>query len=424
MGRSQLSRLGGSLNKALHSLSRTVDAVAGEARPRAGPENVEIHLTSVCDLRCIACVRSPLLEGSRRLPMGSLSRPVLEELVDDLADLGTKTLLLGGIAGDPLCSPDLPWLARRASDAGLRVSVITALTGLAPALAADLACTTIETLGVSLWAATPEAYAATHPGAPPGTFERILETLALISRDRERTGRPRRVVLHQVLCRGNAEELEEMVRLGAEVGADAVKLMPARMDHPLFDEARLSAAQLARDAEVAARLPALAAGLTTRHGEPLALDEFDDFVGRLGVCGPTHPERWRGTPPLFDPLRPCPDPREAAMSLDRYNAAEVRRTRCLMGWYFSLIGTDGRVYPCSNSPGLVMGNLNRSSFREIWRGAPYAEYRRACHTGAWEEGVLDSIGCLRYCINLGMNRRLGERVGRRVSHDEGGETSE
>jgi MoaA/NifB/PqqE/SkfB family radical SAM enzyme len=101
------------LQVAHHALGTVAPVVI---RPRT--VNVTVALTARCNQRCAGC-----LYERGFMPGAALSREVLDDLVDDAALLGVRSLRLYG--GEPLLHPDLAHVVERAAAAGLDPYVTT-----------------------------------------------------------------------------------------------------------------------------------------------------------------------------------------------------------------------------------------------------------------------------------------------------------
>ncbi|MFK7739658.1 MAG: radical SAM/SPASM domain-containing protein [Planctomycetota bacterium] len=98
---------------AQHSLARHAPALI-----RANTTNLTVAMTARCTHRCQGCLYERGFMAGQQL-----SRDVLEQLVDDAAELGVRSIRLYG--GEPLLHPDLAHIVRRAVDRGLRTYVTT-----------------------------------------------------------------------------------------------------------------------------------------------------------------------------------------------------------------------------------------------------------------------------------------------------------
>jgi radical SAM protein with 4Fe4S-binding SPASM domain len=70
-------------------------------------------------------------------------------------------------------------------------------------------------------------------------------------------------------------------------------------------------------------------------------------------------------------------------------------SRCLRLWLNPIVTWDGKVLPCcfDKDVEFVMGDLNNESFRSIWNGRDYLEFRRKILTGR------DKIEICRNCTS-------------------------
>ncbi|MFT4514314.1 MAG: MoaA/NifB/PqqE/SkfB family radical SAM enzyme [Planctomycetota bacterium] len=98
---------------AQHSLAKRAPKLI-----RADTVNLTVALTARCNQRCTGCLyERGFMTGKQ------LSRQVLDDLVDDAAELGVRSIRLYG--GEPLLHPDLAHVVRRAVDKGLATYVTT-----------------------------------------------------------------------------------------------------------------------------------------------------------------------------------------------------------------------------------------------------------------------------------------------------------
>ncbi|TLN14024.1 methyltransferase domain-containing protein, partial [bacterium] len=82
-------------------------------------------------------------------------------------------------------------------------------------------------------------------------------------------------------------------------------------------------------------------------------------------------------------------------------------TGCRQPWDHVSFDWNGDVYPCCNPSGITdyrMGNINDSSFEEIWNGPKYEYTRRFCSSGIPEENGF-AIMC-HACYNEFPNQRM------------------
>lgn len=192
--------------------SRPSAAEAGRpARPRPEvfdvdfaerPFTVAWELTRACALACVHC----RAEAQPQRHPDELTTEEAFAVVDQIADLNPPVLVLTG--GDPLMRPDLFDIAERAIARGLRVAVSPTTT----ALVTRERLERLRDLGVSMIHVSLDgADAATHDGfrGVPGTYQRAIDTLALLSELHIPTQ------VGTTLGRHNLHQLESMAELMA-----------------------------------------------------------------------------------------------------------------------------------------------------------------------------------------------------------------
>ena len=67
------------------------------------------------------------------------------------------------------------------------------------------------------------------------------------------------------------------------------------------------------------------------------------------------------------------------------------KTRCFVPWLEAEILPNGDVTPCSDRPDLIVGNVRKEPFKEIWNNDAYRSFRRAMR----EDGLFPY--CSRCC---------------------------
>jgi radical SAM protein len=163
-------------------------------------------LTRACALACVHC----RAEAQPQRHAEELTTREAFAVVDQIAELKPPVLVLTG--GDPLMRPDLFEIAERAIGHGLRVAVSPTTT----ALVTRARLERLRDLGVSMIHVSLDgADAVTHDGlrGVPGTYERAMDTLALLH------GLQIPTQVGTTLGRHNLHQLEAMASLMAEYGA-------------------------------------------------------------------------------------------------------------------------------------------------------------------------------------------------------------
>ncbi|TAM43131.1 hypothetical protein EPN54_00635, partial [bacterium] len=108
---------------------------------------------------------------------------------------------------------------------------------------------------------------------------------------------------------------------------------------------------------------------------------------------------------------------EGAVS-GNYDEGIAEETPCYSGWLFARIKADGNVTPCLKSHRLSTGNINDSSFGEIWNSLPQQYFREKTRTLRKTEpyffmignGSPGSPGCSRICDDLTRNIAMHRKI--------------
>ncbi|OGR03616.1 MAG: hypothetical protein A2284_11005 [Deltaproteobacteria bacterium RIFOXYA12_FULL_61_11] len=358
------------------------------SRAFIGPEHVVLDLTNRCELNCLGCwTYSPLLRGLE--PPGlwkhtQLRSAMVETLIDDLADLGTKRIRFTG-GGEPFLHHNALAFARRIKERGMTLAVTTSFTPVTVPMIDTMIDLGLDTLSVSLWAGTAETFSRTHPNRTERTFERVTENLRHLLANR-RNGKPELILL-DVVCSTNFHEVRGMLEYALELGADGVY-------YTLVDAIRGRTDGLLLNAEQRNLVLAEAPGILARveevqaTGKPFLLDNFDGFLTRL---------------------------RSPGADLGVYDKQELEHLPCTVGWHFCRILADGRVAPCCRGAEHPLGDLKEQRFKDIWHSPTYDDFRRKARDLPKTDPYFHRLGCYIMCDNLmhirNLERKLAELPG-------------
>ena len=354
------------------------------ARAFVGPTTVQVDLTDACNQSCLVCwLHAPDLQERNRERVdraASLPWEVFTGLLDELKALGTEEIYFAG-GGEPL-------VHKRAWDAlaetvkrGFTASLHTNFSLVGEDDVQRLLDLGVHHVTVSLWAGTPGAYAATHPGTDPATFSQVTERLAELNR--RKVDRPTTKLYH-VLTAENHGDAAAMVALAEDLGCDAVEFAVADLVPEHTDHLGVSADAARAVLKV---LQPLAERAVWRSPRVLGLDEV---LVRLQSLAEGRPA----------------------------DATLVHRMPCFAGWTYARVMADGRVIPCLKAHRIPSGNLHERGFREIWTGAKQARFREATRAARKEGPLFAQIGndegaacgCELGCDNLLDNQKTAERL--------------
>ena len=338
---------------------KVIEAIAAGEAGR-GPRTVHFDVTNACNAACITCWdHSPLLTTAR--PASWKKQRVdlreLEQLITELAALGSvKNVIVSGM-GDPLVHPDIYTILERVKAHGWHLTVMTNL------IAADidrLARANVDQFLVGVHGATPRAYSAFHPGWDEREFWTLCSHLRRLATT------PSRVRHVQVINRDTAPEFVDMVRFGARFRAERINFKLASLyggteTCRISDEQR---AQLIDEAVPAARALATELGITTNlelFARQLAAGEDDDSA-----------------------------------------TVPIEQVGCFMGYVYTRITATGDVLYCCNTE-VKVGSLADAPFAELWHGAAWNALRARLRRGDY------FAGCAR-CGKFEQNVAWSERV--------------
>ena len=336
--------------------------------PRTGPRTVHVDVTNACNAACITCWdHSPLLveQRSAAWKKRKLDLAVFDELVADLAALGSvKAIILSGM-GDPLVHPDIYAMIERVKRQGWHLTVMTNL------IAADidrLAYAGVDQFLVGVHGATPIAYSAFHPGWDEREFFTLCKYLRRLS---STTSAVRHV---QVINRDTAPELVDMVRFGAQFKADRVNFKLASL-YGGTETCRITDEQrewLAADAIPRARALAVELGVATN------LDLFETQL--------------------------------AAGEEDDNATVPIAGVGCFQGYVYTRITASLDVLYCCNTE-VKVGSLADARFAELWRGEAWQALRARLRRGDYFAGC---ERCGKFEQNVAWSKRVRDELGEAV----------
>lgn len=331
-----------------------------------GPFHVTIDVTRRCNLNCIGCrYHSQAIETTQspgNQEILDLDPIVFQRFCRDLAKLGTKAIELSG-EGEPLVNKNLFNLIGIAKENNLNVTVFSNGTLLDSKHIESLINAQLDCLKVTLWAATKQEYQSNYPGTNPDYFDKVIDGLrCLASVKNTRSIVKPSVILHHPINRNNYRTLEEFVELAHKTGCRGVSFSPLKTRR-----GNLSSASLGHAEENEVRS---------------SLVQVENEMNTLGLKN------------------------NIADTLRRYRAGESvwKKLPCYVGFITARVKVDGTIVPC-NPCDISVGNLNDSSFQEIWNSDAYKVFRRKAMTRQGLESIGANCDC-GYCCYLNDNWRV------------------
>jgi MoaA/NifB/PqqE/SkfB family radical SAM enzyme len=309
-----------------------------------GPDNLQVEVTSSCNLKCVMC---PLTLGttlSGQNP-GHMKEMVWEEVLR-VARLVKSVCLVG--YGEPTLNPRCASMLRDLDRIGVRFSFTTNAYSLRRDFVEQLAqLRNLIQVNVSIDSPDPDVYREIRKGE----LARVWEGLKLL------TGTlPKRVVVavSTVVMASNVRTLTAFPRLLREAGVKYFEL------GGMYDLTASLADQQVSDEEFGvhiARLEEECREYGIQIHCDLSLDEFkatqDLYLGNVGAPG-------------------------------------HQTKQCLLPWLFPYVDKNGDVFPCCYAAGdrtAVMGNITQEPMEAVWEGERFRQFRTDLLGGTTMPGI-------------------------------------
>jgi len=283
------------------------------------PIYVEISPVGYCNHRCTFCALDFLGYQQTRLDEAVLCRSLAE-----MAQRGVKSVMFAG-EGEPLLYKPLPEVLERCGALGLDVALTT---NFVPARdeTIDVMLRRCRWIKVSINGGTAESYAAIH-GCAPRDFERVTDNMRAAVERRRALSSHCTLGAQLLLVDDNRDTAAALAALVRDVGFDYIVIKPYSQ-HPASLTTRYASTDYSKYLDLQLEL------------EALATDEFD-VVFRLETM------------------------KRAVANEGRYGACGATP------FFWAYLKSDGTVWGCSAylaDDRFCYGDLNVSSFHEIWEG--------------------------------------------------------
>jgi radical SAM protein with 4Fe4S-binding SPASM domain len=324
------------------------------------PTELQVEITSACNLRCSMCL------VSYRPPVNKLAGAMTPELFGRiLAEVPTlRRLTMQGL-GEPLLSPYLLDQVRLARSHGLAVGFNSNATLLSRARADELVAAGLDWLHVSVDGATAGTYEGIRHGA---SFDTVIANLAGLVAAKRAAGSATpwiRVVF--VAMRRNVAELPDLVDLLARTGVDELRVQ--NLSHDFSDTDPSGRYAGIRDFAAAEGLWATPQpddqGSVAADPSSVAAGQGSVAAAEAAFAAATRRAARHGLTLRLPRTGPA--------------APEPGRPGCTWPWDSAYVTSQGVVQPCCMVMGddrVALGRLDEQSFPDIWYSPGYREFRR------------------------------------------------
>ncbi|MCX5884652.1 MAG: radical SAM protein [Proteobacteria bacterium] len=290
--------------------------------PPALPSQIQIEVTNRCNLSCLMCPREALGVSKEDMPF-----ELLQQVVDRIE--GVKLVTLTGW-GEPFIHPDLFTMIHYCKGKGLKVKLSTNGTLVDEVMQRRIVDSGLDSITFSL-ESIGEKSEEGHRG------EKVVENLKRLL-DLRKAKIPE-VVIQVTIHQGKEEDLYELIRLGAEIGADRINL--SRLDLRFNPSLKRPS-----------------------HAEEEALFRGTEHLGAE-----------KGIQVDFIPYA-------ISHGMERLSYRILRKSLhrfgkyCLRLYDYLYINLKGEATPCCSLPLYSVGDILKEDLRAIWKGEQLREFRK------------------------------------------------
>lgn len=358
-----------------------------------GPWHVQVDLTNECNNDCIACwCNSPLI-GDKGMDSEtrskSLSKETVLRLIEDLDNMGTRTIYFTG-GGEPFMHPHILDFMRVIKKRNIHLDMSTNFTLVTKKIAEELVELGIDHMNLSLWAATPETYAVQHPNKTTDTFRHMTEVIDHIGDLKTWRGlNSPALCMYNVINRENYFEVAEMLEYAYAHRMNYISFVPVDTVPDCTDSIGLTEEHLKSLAGQIEQFPSLMEKFSRQYNHQVGISHIDTFAARV---------------------------QSSTAESAEYDAGLLQTMpSCYAGWSFARILANGDVNSCLKSFKIPVGNIHEKSIKEIWFGEKQQEFRN--HTIDYDirdpyfldmgnDRMTKEQGCIKCCDNLGLNMSI------------------
>lgn len=259
----------------------------------------------------LRCPECPSGLRSFTRPTGMLNQDLFQSVINQLAP--SLSYLIFYFQGEPYLHPSLLDMVRYASSQKIYTTTSTNAHYLNDEAAKETVLSGLDRLIISIDGTTQDAYASYRIG---GRLDKVIEgTKSIIKWKRELKSKTPHVIFQFLVVKPNESQIGEVQQLAKELGVDEVALKTAQ----IYDY---------------------------KNGSELipTLDQYSRYKKKQDGS---------------------------------YEIKNELLDHCWKMWHSCVITWDGKVVPCcfDKDAHYVLGDLNKNSFKEIWKGEKYQAFR-------------------------------------------------
>lgn len=309
-----------------------------------GPLKLTLDITDNCDMHCIMCwYHSFHLGNDQNSAPRFFPLERFETLLKELKAMHTRTIALCA-EGEPLLHPQIREIVELCQRHSLNTEIMTNAYYLDRENIIFFKKAGVKKITVSLHSANSLTFEKIRPFKTKEAFEKIIENLLFLKDIKGNSKEPRLFIIN-VISSLNYQDISDMAKLAEDLSASKVFFKPVSLIPGLPKYLELSKA----DKET------LINSLIKLSKETNTSNNIKNYLRFLHNKAPAENNlrRLKKKPlPLSSPL-------------------------CHIPWTSSIINVRGDVIGCVHSKGEILGNIFKSSFKDIWFGKKYNLFRKA-----------------------------------------------
>jgi MoaA/NifB/PqqE/SkfB family radical SAM enzyme len=318
----------------------------GEAFHGNMPMRIELSILYGCNIRCFMCDLSKHSEEKQKeMLQQQMDEDTFRQLAEDVFPFVDNMII--GVAGEPTIHPKFPEYMRIASEAGLRMQVMTNGTSLSADRVCDAMARYVDEVVISMDGCTKETFEHIRTGA---NWERVLEGVRKLAKHRDDLPDSNlKISVNYALMKDNIDEFPRMFAFAKEMGINKVMgehlivTSPEIQDKSLFHYPDLSDQRLLE-----------------------ALENSKKFGIEIVI------------PELFNKQSQTQEVQQVTLSGIRPDEVKKDIPFCRLLPYSVVITPLSHVYPCCYPDAhrmLGVGMLKKKRFKQIWFGRGYQTLR-------------------------------------------------
>ena len=301
-------------------------------RPLIGPLKVNIDITDKCDMHCIMCwYHSPYLEkgnSANKDFFTPLER--IKSLAKELKSIKTKIVMLCG-EGEPLLHPHIEEMVEILRANSLEVEIMTNAHYLDKKRIDYFSKAGLKKIIVSLHTADFDTFNMIRPLKTKEDFEIIMGNLLYLKSVRSHKNIPQFFIIN-VISHLNYHAVDKMAKLAEDLKVDKIIFKPLMLSSGLPEDLKLPCEAI-----------------------DLLIEKLQKISSKTII--PNNIQDYK-------------------ITLKKIYSGKNFSLTCHIPFSQSVISLDGDIIGCVYAKEHNLGNINESSFANIWFGQKYSEFRK------------------------------------------------